>query len=140
MAKHKRRDLFHLAGAGALASFAIPTAMAKLPDMTKLADAAKMTQEPFGENRVYFDGPTDQLKLMTAGSLKLRPGMSPHQPHEHPEEEIMVITEGTGEVVVAGKVTPVGPGSMMYCAANKLHGVKNTGRTPLMFYYFKWKA
>jgi len=140
MAKHKRRDLFHLAGAGALASFAIPAAMAKLPDMTKLADAATITQEPFGENRVYFDGPTEQLKAMTAGSLKLKPGMSPHPPHQHPEEEIMVITEGAGEVVVAGKVTPVGPGSMMYCAANKLHGVKSTGKTPLTFYYFKWKA
>jgi hypothetical protein len=29
---------------------------------------------------------------------------------------------------------------MMYCAGNKLHGIKNTGKTPLLFYYFKWKA
>ena len=140
MAKHKRRDLFQLAGAGALASFAIPSMMAKLPDMAKLADGAKISEEPFGEVRVYFDGPTDQLKAMTAGSLKLKVGMSPHPPHQHPEEEIMVMTEGTGELIVAGKVTQVGPGSMMYCAGNKLHGIKNTGKTPLMFYYFKWKA
>jgi quercetin dioxygenase-like cupin family protein len=140
MAKHKRRDLFQLAGAGALASFAIPAAMAKLPDVTKLPDAAKITHEPFGENRVYFDGPTDQLKAMTAGSLKLKAGMSPHPPHQHPEEEIMIVTEGTGEILVGGKTTQVGPGSMMYCAANKLHGVKSTGKTDLVFYYFKWKA
>ena len=140
MRKQNRRDLFHLAGAGALASLAIPAAMAKLPDMTKLADSAKITQEPFGEVRVYFDGPTDQLKAMTAGSLKLKPGMSPHPPHQHPEEEIMVVTEGTGDIVVEGKITQVAPGSMMYCAANKLHGIKSTGKSPLLFYYFKWKA
>ena len=132
--------MFHLAGAGALASLAIPAAMAKLPDMTKNAAAAKITQETFGEVHVYFDGPTDQLKTMTAGSLKLKAGMEPHPPHQHPEEEIMVVTEGVGEIVVEGKVTQVGPGSMMYCAANKLHGVKSTGKTPLLFYYFKWKA
>ena len=140
MAKHKRRDLFQLAGAAALSSFALPAAVPKLPDMTKLADGAKLTQEPFGENRVYFDGPTDQLKSMTAGSLKLNPGMIPHPPHQHPEEEILVITDGTGEITVGGKLTPVGPGAMMYCAGNKIHGIKSTGKTPLVFYYFKWKA
>ncbi len=140
MSKQNRRDLFHLAGAGALASLAIPSMIAKLPDMTKSADGAKITQEPFGEVRVYFDGPTDQLKAMTAGSLKLKAGMEPHPPHQHPEEEIMVVTEGAAEIMVAGKVNHVGPGAMMYCAANNLHGVKNTGKSPLLFYYFKWKA
>ena len=112
----------------------------KLPDVTLDESKAKLTKEAFGELKIYFDGPTDQLKSMTAGSLRLKPGMSPHPPHQHPEEEIMVITEGTGEVVVTGKVTKVGPGSMMYCGANKLHGITNTGKTPLLFYFYKWKA
>jgi quercetin dioxygenase-like cupin family protein len=77
---------------------------------------------------------------MTAGSLSLKPGMSPHPPHQHPEEEIMIVTEGSGEIVVEGKVTPVAPGSMMYCAAGKLHGIKNTGTKPLLFYFCKWRA
>ncbi len=112
----------------------------KLPNMTVDESKAKLTKESFGDLRVYYDGPTDQLKSMTAGSLRLKPGMSPHPPHEHPEEEIMVVTEGTGEIVVEGKVTKVGPGSMMYCAANRSHGITNTGKTPLLFYYYKWKA
>jgi len=28
----------------------------------------------------------------------------------------------------------------MYAAPFCLHGVRNTGSTPLMFYYFKWIA
>ena len=101
---------------------------------------AKVTREPFGDTRVYFDGPTSQLKAMTAGSLLLKPGMQPHPPHQHPEEEIMIVTSGNGEILVGGKKVNVGPGSMMYCESNQLHGVMNTGSEPLLFYYLKWMA
>ena len=77
---------------------------------------------------------------MIAGSLQLKPGMSPHPPHQHEEEEFMIITEGTGEIVVDGKKSQVGPGSMMYCESNHVHGIVNTGKAPLLFYYYKWKA
>jgi quercetin dioxygenase-like cupin family protein len=78
--------------------------------------------------------------MMTAGSLLLKPGQEPHPPHKHPEEEFMVVTEGNGEILVNGKKTQVGPGSMMYCEGNQLHGVKNTGTKPLLFYFYKWQA
>jgi hypothetical protein len=29
---------------------------------------------------------------------------------------------------------------MMYCAGGRLHGVTNTGKTPMLFYFYKWKA
>ncbi|MBL8227998.1 MAG: cupin domain-containing protein [Bryobacterales bacterium] len=111
-----------------------------IPNLTLSETQAKLTKEPFGDLRIYFDGATDQIRAMTAGSLRLKPGMSPHPPHTHPEEEFMVITEGTGEITLDGKVTKVGPGAMMYCAANKSHGIVNTGKTPLLFYFYKWKA
>ena len=101
---------------------------------------AKLDRQPCGDFRIYFDGPTGQLKSLNAGSLLLKPGMSPHPPHQHPEEEIMVVTEGTGEISVEGKITNVGPGSMMYCEGGKLHGIVNTGSAPLLFYFFKWQA
>jgi mannose-6-phosphate isomerase-like protein (cupin superfamily) len=115
-------------------------AAARLPNSTLDASKAKVTKEPFGDLRIYYDGPTDQLKAMTAGSLLLKPGMTPHPPHEHPEEEFMVVTEGTGEISVEGKITKAGPGTIMYCGAGKLHGIVNTGKTPLLFYFYKWMA
>jgi mannose-6-phosphate isomerase-like protein (cupin superfamily) len=111
----------------------------KLPDATLTAGEAKLIQEPFGDLRIYFDGPTDQLSAMTAGSLRLNPGMSPHPPHRHPEEEFLLVTEGTGDISIGDDVVRAGPGAMMYCAANRLHGIVNTGRTPLLFYFYKWK-
>ncbi len=135
-----RRDFFRFAAGFALAS-SLPTfAGGKIPNGTLDASAARITHEPFGDLAVYFEGATDQIGSMTAGSLRLKPGMSPHPPHTHPEEEFMVITEGTGEILVEGKTTKVGPGTMMYCAAGKLHGIVNTASEPLLFYYYKWKV
>ena len=112
----------------------------KLPNAVVLAERARFHKEPFGGRRVFFDGSTDQLQGMIAGSLELQPGMSPHPPHRHPEEEFLLVTEGTGEIFVDGKITKVGPGAMMYCAGNELHGIENTGSTPMLFYYYKWLA
>jgi hypothetical protein len=99
----KRRDLMRLAGLGAFAAFGVHGA--RLPNETMEAGKAKLTKEKFGDLRIYFDGPTDQLKAMTAGSLLLKAGMTPHPPHTHPEEEFMVITEGSGEISMEGKIT-----------------------------------
>ena len=136
-----RRDLFKWGAASALAMAArVEAAGLKLPSTTLGPDQTTVTHESFGDLAIYFSGPTEQVASMTAGSLRLKPGMSPHAPHRHPEEEFMVITEGAGEIVVDGKTTKVAPGSMMYCAAGALHGIVNTGKDPLLFYFYKWKA
>jgi quercetin dioxygenase-like cupin family protein len=129
---------------GAAAALAIAgrmqAARLKLPSTALGPDQTTVTHEPFGDLAIYFSGPTDQVQSMTAGSLRLKPGMSPHAPHQHPEEEFMVITEGAGEISLEGKVTKVSPSSMMYCAAGTLHGIVNTGKNPLLFYFYKWKV
>lgn len=111
----------------------------RLPDVILPAEKAKLTKEPFGDLRIYFEGSTGSVKSMTAGSLRLNPGMSPHPPHAHEEEEFILITEGAGEISIDGKVTKAGPGDMMYCGSNKLHGIASTGNTHLLFYFWKWK-
>ena len=110
------------------------------PDTVLTLETAKTEKHPFGELTVFCDGKTSQLKSMVAGSLLLYPGQEPHPPHQHPEEEIMIVTEGQGTILVAGKNREVAPGALMYCEANHLHGVKNTGSKPLRFYYMKWLA
>lgn len=111
-----------------------------LPNITFNEADSKKVPDPSGDLRIYFDGPTDMLKRMTAGSLRLKAGATPHPPHTHPEEEFMVVTEGTGEIFCDGKTVQVAPGAIMYCAGGKSHGILNTGKKPMMFYFFKWKA
>ena len=112
----------------------------KLPegvhDMTTVEPLALDGQKVF----IYYNGPTDQLSGVSAGACVLEPGMSPHPPHRHAEEEFLIVGEGTGEILCDGKVTMVGPGAMMYCAGNTLHGITNTGQAPMTFYWSKWMA
>jgi mannose-6-phosphate isomerase-like protein (cupin superfamily) len=89
---------------------------------------------------VHYNGPTDQLSGMCTGMAVLDPGASPHPPHRHPEEEFLIIAAGTGEIECDGKVSEVGPGAIMYCAGNVLHGITNSGKVPLTFYWSKWMA
>jgi quercetin dioxygenase-like cupin family protein len=111
----------------------------------KLADGVVLLQDLTGVGEapgctayVHYNGPTDQLATMCTGMAVLEPGASPHPPHRHPEEETMIVTEGAGEIVVEGVVTQVVAGSMMYCAADVLHGITNTGAVPMTFYFSKW--
>src|SRR2546425_6417684 len=96
----KRRDLMKLAGWSALAALGARAAGARISNDVIGSGKTRLTREAFGDLRIYFQGATDQVGSMTAGSLLLKPGMSPHPPHQHPEEEFMVITEGTGEITL----------------------------------------
>jgi mannose-6-phosphate isomerase-like protein (cupin superfamily) len=110
-----------------------------LPSLVLNLSTAKLTNESYGDLRIYFDGSTEQLRELTVGCLVLRAGMVPHPPHQHPEEEIMLVTEGAGEITVEGKTYDAVPGSMMYCSAQRMHGI-TAGSHGLTFYFYKWRA
>jgi quercetin dioxygenase-like cupin family protein len=136
------RRAFLGAPAAALPAFAIfgfAEQGEHLPSLVLDPAAAKQTHASYGDVHTYFDGETGQLRSLTVGSVALKPGMAPHPPHQHPEEEIMLVTEGAGEILVESKTYPVGPGSMMYCSSGRLHGI-NAGPSGMTFYYYKWKA
>ena len=111
---------------------------AEIPTALISPQSGKLNSESFGDLRVFMEGNTEQLKNLVVGSLELKPGQSPHPPHTHPEEEIMLITEGHGEISLEGKVSEIGAGTLMYAGANRQHGIVNTSDAPLTFYYFKW--
>jgi len=102
--------------------------------MTDFSDRGKVV----GKLGIYLNGDTPASSKFVTGRLVLNPKETPHPPHTHAEEEIMVIEQGTGDIDVDGKITKVGPGSVMYTAPNVSHGIVNTGDTPIVFYFIKW--
>ena len=131
-----------LAGLFALAASAASAndSTAPLRDGLCTFETGKTEKHPFGETTVFFEGKTAQLKSLVVGTLNLYAGQEPHPPHQHPEEEIMIVTEGQGMILVDGKDRHVAPGAVMYSEGNKLHGVKNNTGKPMRFYYMKWMA
>jgi quercetin dioxygenase-like cupin family protein len=108
-----------------------------------VVSAAKVTPEgaaPGAKAFVEFNGPTGQLAALAAGFVTLEPGAKPHPPHQHPEEEIMIVGEGAGEYSINGVVTQVKVGDMLYVEGNVLHGVLNTGKTRMTFYFMKMQG
>ena len=71
----KRRDIL-LSVLPALGAMAATSGTPQLPNATFDPVKAKLDRQPFGDLRIYFEGPTDQLKSVTAGSLLLKAGMT----------------------------------------------------------------
>jgi mannose-6-phosphate isomerase-like protein (cupin superfamily) len=122
------------------AAVATETNAPRLPEGVIGVDALRPEAFPGCTVFVHYNGPTDQLSGVSAGMAVLDPGASPHPPHQHPEEEFLIVASGTGEMTVGDRTTQVGPGAIMYTAGNTLHGITNTGSGPLTFYWSKWMA
>lgn len=93
-----------------------------------------------GEVRQVFQAPTATLDELEMHITTLMPGATPHEPHQHPDEELIVIKEGTVETLLGDRTQRVGPGSVIFQAANKLHAIRNVGDTPATYHVIKWNS
>jgi mannose-6-phosphate isomerase-like protein (cupin superfamily) len=114
-----------------------------LASQTVTLDKVTMAEDlwegkPVGHNGVYFKGDTPASSKFVTGRYVIDPGKSPHPPHTHVEEEVMIVESGSGEIFCDGKTTQVGPGSVMFTTPNAPHAITNRGSTPMVFYYVKW--
>lgn len=90
-----------------------------------------------GAKRSVFDAPTPGLGNFECHITTLNPGQSPHLPHHHPDEEVMIIKEGTLEAVQNGITNIVTSGGIIFNASNEQHGFRNIGTIPATYYVFK---
>jgi quercetin dioxygenase-like cupin family protein len=91
-----------------------------------------------GERREVFDAPTATLERFASHVTTLNPGQAPHPAHKHPEEELMIVRQGTLEVTLNGQAARVEAGGMIFCASNEMHGLRNVGTTPAIYTVVKW--
>ena len=52
----------------------------------------------------------------------------------------MIVKEGTVESLVNGELKRVGPGSIIFQAANQMHGLRNVGDGPATYHVIKWNS
>jgi XRE family transcriptional regulator, regulator of sulfur utilization len=100
--------------------------------------AAKPTK--IGSTRKFFQAPTATLDELECHVTTLNPGETPHPPHKHPDEELIIVKEGTVESLVDGQIKRVGPGSVIFQASNQMHSIRNVGQTPATYHVIKWNS
>jgi len=98
----------------------------------------KCVKTSTGERRTVFDGSTPALANLECHITTLSPGMAPHPSHRHPEEEMMIVKEGTLEVIQENHTNVVTTGGIIFGASNELHGLRNIGTNNATYYVVKF--
>src|SRR5262245_15229767 len=94
----------------------------------------------WGAVRQVMRTPTPTLDELEIHISTLQPGKSPHAPHQHQHEELLIVKEGTLETFQSGRQSRVGPGGIIFQASNELHNVTNVGSTPATYFVIGWSV
>lgn len=93
-----------------------------------------------GWSRQIMHGTLPTGEYVAAHQTMLPPGQMPHPPHQHRDSEFVMIREGQLMFYNEGKPEPAGPGDVIYTASMKMHGMKNVGTTPAMYFVVEISA
>ena len=138
-----RRDLVvALIAVGTTCGVLAAAAPAKAFISSSTFDWNSFTAKPsaIGESRFVADGPTATLQNLEMHITTLNPGKESHPPHWHPNEELIIIRQGTVETLSHGKWVQVGPGSVIFNGSNELHGLRNVGKDQAIYHVVNFQT
>lgn len=98
----------------------------------------KVSPTKTGERRSVFDAPTPTLANFECHITTLNPGESPHLPHQHADEELMIIKEGTVAALQGDRTNIVTAGGIIFEASNELHGLRNIGTNRATYFVIRY--
>ncbi|WP_068772470.1 alpha/beta hydrolase fold domain-containing protein [Termitidicoccus mucosus] len=103
-------------------------------------DALEVQKTKTGQRRALFDGPTPVLQMLESHVTTLAPGAVMHAPpgHRHPDDELLLVKEGSLEIVIDGKMQTAAAGSLIYFASGTEHAMRNpSGDTPATYHVIR---
>jgi XRE family transcriptional regulator, regulator of sulfur utilization len=138
-----RRDLAAAALAAGLTLAAVSFAdeAAGLLESTAWQWQALVPQKTdVGERREVVRQPTRTLDELEMHVTTLNPHTASHAPHTHPNEEMVIVKEGTLRAHVNGVEIVVPVGGVLFFASLQPHAVQNVGDTPATYYVINWAS
>jgi len=96
------------------------------------------TKTEVGELRSVVRQRTRTLDELEMHITTLNPHTASHPPHTHPNEEMVIVKEGTLQAHVNGKEIVVHAGGVLFYASMQPHAVQNIGDTPATYYVINW--
>ena len=122
-----------------IGSFATLTAQKKVLHSTVFDwTTADAKPNDWGAVRQVVRERTPTLDELEIHISTLKPGQSPHAPHQHQHEELLILKEGTLDTFQSGQTRRVGPGGIIFQASNEMHNVTNVGQAPATYYVICW--
>jgi quercetin dioxygenase-like cupin family protein len=103
-------------------------------------DQLKAETTKVGARRSVVDLPTATLANYECHVTTIGAGLTPHAPHRHADEEVVLVKEGQLDVTINGVTTRAGPGSIVFISSGDEHGWKNPGDTPATYYVMRIKT
>jgi len=92
-----------------------------------------------GSSRKFFEGPTTTLDVLECHASTLNPGATNHVILERTNDEVIIVKEGTIEAFVKDKWVRVGPGSVIFNAANVPQSMRNAGDGPATYHVITFR-
>lgn len=113
-----------------------------------LIDPASRCEEGKSFTPVHcFLGHTVNVDFLECHYSILMPGSSPHLPHAHLDEEILVVMSGAAELVLADSPRDTDPriisapaGSAIYYPPYRHHTIRNVSREPVRYAMLRWRS
>ena len=94
-----------------------------------------------------FKGITKNLLDMSCHTSVLSPGHSPHAPHIHKEEELLILLSGSLDIILPDISSPVKnqcihlkKGQLVYYPSGLSHTIQTAGEIPANYLIFRWNT
>ena len=99
-----------------------------------------MTYKPHdkGGVRQLFDRKTVMMNRFDIHITSLNPGLNSHAPHTHKNEEIILMIDGEGEMVLGNAKEKIVTGEAAWVESNIPHNITNTGKRPAVYFAIQW--
>ena len=89
-------------------------------------------------------GRTRCMSSITCHASVLSSGKTPHPPHSHDEEELLIMLRGSADIVIVdahevAHTQTIVPGDFVYYSSRQVHTISNVSDDPAMYLMFKWR-
>lgn len=91
-----------------------------------------------GGVRQLFDRKTVMMNRFDIHITSLNPGLNSHAPHTHKNEEIILMIDGEGEMVLGNSKEKIVTGEAAWVESNIPHNITNTGKRPAVYFAIQW--
>ena len=98
----------------------------------------KFKETEKGGVRSFVRRPTPMLNEFEMHVTTLKEGIKSHDPHTHPDDEIILVKSGRVEELIDGKPYQMGAGSFVLLNGNDPHGIRNIGKGLCEYYAFRF--